>query len=59
MLNHEYVWSARLGCYVGKEGEMRAIGVEGRSKKNEEKMKAREQGKEKALGSEWDPMDIS
>jgi len=54
VLKHEYVWSERLGCYLSKEDERRAMGVEGRVKG-----KAKEKGKEKAWGLELDTMDVS
>jgi hypothetical protein len=61
VLMHEYVWSERLGCYVGKEGERRAMGIEGRGRKSDVKGKgkAMEKGDEKAWGMEVDAMDVS
>jgi len=55
MLKHEYVWSERLGCYVGKEGERRAMGIEGKGEKSD--VKGKEKARENAL--ETDAMDVS
>jgi YL1 nuclear protein C-terminal domain len=52
LLKHEYVWSDRLGCYLNKEGERRAMGIEGRVKG-----RAKEKEKTWTLGS--DAMDVS
>ena len=46
------MWSESLGRYIGKEGERRALGLEGRGKKGKDKDK----GKGRSRGA--DSMDL-
>lgn len=53
VLAHEYVWSESLGRYIGKEGERKALGLEGKGRKGKEK----EKGKRRVRDP--DAMDLS
>lgn len=59
VLKHEYVWSERLGRYVGKEGERRAMGLEGGAKERDLKGKGKAVGKGKEKRWEENAMDVS
>jgi hypothetical protein len=51
ILKHDYIWSGSLKCYVGAEGEKRAMGIEGKSREKSD-------GKGKKAKDD-DAMDIS
>jgi vacuolar protein sorting-associated protein 72 len=62
ILQHEYVWSEQLGCYVGQEGERRAMGIEGSGRESDVERKEKiieAEGMEKPSGLEADAMDVS